>query len=143
MAAQCAKEKNDSVRFLLELSELELIEREKKSVKRRVPEAGFPVNKTLNSFDFKAIPSLNKRLVMELARCEYIQKRENVLAESNSGTGKTHLAIALGLCTCQEGCEVKFFTAARVGHGPDRGQRLEGFAPIQEATDSQEPGHCR
>ena len=112
VAAQCAKEKNDSARFLLELSELELIEREKKSAERRVREADFPVIKTLDSFDFKAIPSMNKQLVMELVRCEYIQKRENVLAVGNSGTGKTHLAIALGLCACQEGCKVKFFTAA-------------------------------
>jgi len=112
VAARCAKEKNDSARFLLELSELELIERETKSAERRVREASFPVIKTLDSFDFKAIPSLNKRLVMELVRCEYIQRRENVLAVGNSGTGKTHLAIALGLCACQEGRRVKFFTAA-------------------------------
>ena len=112
VAAQCAKEKNDSARFLLELSELELIEREKKGAERRVREAGFPVMKTLDSFDFKTIPSLNKQLVMELVRGEYIQKRENVLAVGNSGTGKTHLAIALGLSACHEGRKVKFFTAA-------------------------------
>jgi len=70
VAAQCAKEKRDSARFLLELSELELIEREKRGAERRVREAGFPVLKTLDGFDFTAIPSLNKRLVMELARCE-------------------------------------------------------------------------
>ena len=112
VAAQCAKEKRDSARFLLELSELELIEREKKGAERRVREAGFPMLKTLDGFDFTAIPSLNKRLVMELARCEYLQKRENVLAVGNSGTGKTHIAIALGLCACHEGRKVRFFTAA-------------------------------
>jgi DNA replication protein DnaC len=112
VAAQCAKEKNDSARFLLELSELELIEREKKGAERRVREAGFPVIKTLDGFDFTAIPSLNKRLVMELVRGEYIQKRENVLAVGNAGTGKTHLAIALGLAACHEGRKVRFFTAA-------------------------------
>jgi DNA replication protein DnaC len=112
VAAQCAKEKHDSARFLLELSELELIDREKKGAERRIREAGFPVLKTLDNFDFTAIPSLNKRLVMELARCEYLQKQENVLAVGNSGTGKTHIAIALGLSACQEGRRVKFFTAA-------------------------------
>jgi DNA replication protein DnaC len=112
VAARCAREKSDSARFLLELSELELIEREKRGAERRVREAGFPVLKTLDRFDFTAIPRLNKRLVTELARCEYIHKRENVLAVGNSGTGKTHLAIALGLCACHEGCKVKFFTAA-------------------------------
>lgn len=112
VAAQCAKQKHDSARFLLELSELELIERERKGAERRVREAGFPVIKTLDSFDFKAIPSLNKRLVLELARGEYLQKRENVLAVGNAGTGKTHLAIALALAACQEGYRVRFFTAA-------------------------------
>ena len=83
VAAHCAREKSDSARFLLELSELELIEREKKSTERRIREAGLPVLKTLDSFDFKALPSLNKQLVMELARCEYIKKRENLLAVGN------------------------------------------------------------
>ena len=59
--------------------------------------ARFPAVKSLDSFDFPAIPSLNKALVMELARCEYIQRRENVIAVGNSGTGKTHQALGLGL----------------------------------------------
>jgi len=112
VAAQCAKETHDSARFLFELSELELIEREKKGTERRVRDAGFPVIKTLEGFDFTAIPSLNKRLVLELAGCEYLPKRENVLAVGNSGTGKTHVAIALGLSACHAGHAVKFFTAA-------------------------------
>lgn len=112
VAASCAREKSGSARFLLELSELELIEREKRGTERRIKEACFPVRKTLDSFDFKTIPSLNKQLVMELARCEYIKKRENLLAVGNSGTGKTHLAIALGLLASQEGYKVKFYTAA-------------------------------
>jgi len=112
IAAQCAQEKGDYARFLLELAELELIERERKRAERRVKEAAFPVRKTLDDFDFKAIPSLNKTMVMELARNEYIKKLENVLAVGNSGTGKTHLATSLGLIACQEGFKVKFFTAA-------------------------------
>jgi len=112
IAARCAKEKKDSDRFLLELSELELIERERKGTERRIREARFPVIKTLDTFDFKAIPTLNKRLVIELTRCEYIKKRQNLLAVGNSGTGKTHIATALGLAACREGHKVKFFTAA-------------------------------
>jgi DNA replication protein DnaC len=112
VAAQCAKETHDTARFLLELCERELIEREKKGTERRVREAGLPVLKTLEGFDFTAIPSLNKPLVMELTRCEYVSKRENILAVGNSGTGKTHLAIALGLSACHEGHKVRFFTAA-------------------------------
>lgn len=112
VAAQCAREKSDSARFLMQLSELELIERERKSAARRIKQAGFPVIKTLDSFEFTAIPSLNKRLVLELAGCEYIKKRENVLAVGNSGTGKTHIAMSLGLTACHQGYKVRFFTAA-------------------------------
>ena len=61
---------------------------------------------------FPAIPSLNKRLVLELARSEYLDRRENVLALGNSGTGKTHLALALGRAACQQGYRVRFTTAA-------------------------------
>ena len=59
-----------------------------------------------------AIPSLGKMLVLELARCEYVLRRENVIALGNSGTGKTHVALALGLAACQKGLTVAFTTAA-------------------------------
>ena len=68
--------------------------------------------KSLETFEFPAIPSVNKRLVLELARSEYLDRRENVLALGNSGTGKTHLALALGLAACQKGYRVRFTTAA-------------------------------
>ena len=58
--------------------------------------ARFPAVKSLETFDFPAIPSVNKALVMELARCEYIQRRENVIAVGTSGAGKTHAALGLG-----------------------------------------------
>lgn len=111
IGSECAKGNGDYSRFLLELSELELIEREVKRTERRVKEAAFPVMKTLESFDFTAIPALNKALIMELARNEYIKKLENVLAVGNSGTGKTHIATALALAACHEGFKVRFFTA--------------------------------
>jgi DNA replication protein DnaC len=98
--------------FLLRLAELELIEREQRSTMRRIKAAGFAAIKSLDSFDFKAIPSLNKMLVLDLARCEYITKRQNLLLVGNSGTGKTHLALALGLAACQKGFKVRFTTAA-------------------------------
>ena len=66
----------------------------------------------LDTFEFRAIPSVNKRLVLELARSEYLDRRENVLALGNSGTGKTHLALALGLAACQKGYRVRFTPAA-------------------------------
>ena len=97
LAQQCAAEGTDHPRYLLRLSELELIERERRMVERRIKEARFPAVKSLDSFDFIAIPSLNKTLVLELARCEYVIRRENVIAVGNSGTGKSHVALGLGL----------------------------------------------
>ena len=76
--------------------------------------ARFPIVKSLDSFEFLAIPSVNKALVMELARYEYIQCRENAIG--NSGTGKTHIALGLGLAACQKGVSVGFTTAADLVH---------------------------
>ena len=115
-ARQCAAEGVDFIGFLLRLVELELIERERHSVQRRIRAAHFPVVKSLDTFDFAAIPSLNKMLVLELARCEYIQRRENLIALGNSGTGKSHIGLALGLAACQRGFSVGFTEAAALVH---------------------------
>jgi DNA replication protein DnaC len=115
-AHECAQAGVDHVRYLLRLAELELIERERRMVDRRIRAARFPVVKGLDSFDFTAIPSLNKMLVMELARGEYILRRENIIALGNSGTGKSHVALALGLAACQRGMAVGFTTAAGLVH---------------------------
>ena len=88
---------------LLRLAELELIDRERRMVERRIKEARFPAVKSLDSFDFAALPSLNKTLVLELARSEYVTRRENIIAVGNSGTGKTHVCLGLGLAACQKG----------------------------------------
>ena len=72
--------------------------------------------KSLDSFEFKAIPSLNKARVLELARCEWIERRENVIALGPSGTGKSHVAQGLGLAACQRGMSVRFVTAAALVH---------------------------
>ncbi len=116
LARQCAAEGADHLRYLLRLAELELIERERRMVERRIREARFPTVKSLDSFDFLAIPSLNKALVLELARGGYIERRENVIALGNSGTGKTHIALGLGLAACQRGLSVGFTTAAALVH---------------------------
>jgi DNA replication protein DnaC len=108
IAAQCAQKKADFATFLMELCERELLERERKATERRIREAGFPVIKTIDLFDFKVIPSLNEPLVRELLRGEYLQKRENILLVGNPGTGKTHLATALGHTACTQGKRVRF-----------------------------------
>ena len=116
LAAQCAAEGADHPQYLLRLAELELIDRHQRMVQRRIRAARFPAVKSLDTFDFLAIPSVNKALVMELARCEYVQHRENVIAALNSGAGKTHMALGLGLAACQRGLSVGFTTAAALVH---------------------------
>jgi DNA replication protein DnaC len=116
VAQQCAAEDIDYPRFLLRITELELLDRERRATERRIRQAKFPVLKSLDSFDFLAIPSLNKAMVLELARSEFIVRRENALLLGNSGTGKTHIALALGLAACQKGYRVRFTTAAAMVH---------------------------
>jgi DNA replication protein DnaC len=116
VAQQSATDAIDYPRFLLRLVELELLDRDRRAVERRIKAARFDVVKSLDTFDFLAIPSLNKQLVVDLARCDYIGRRENVLALGNSGTGKTHIALALGLAACQKGYRVRFTTAAGLVH---------------------------
>ena len=114
LAAQCAAEGVDHPQYLLRLAELELIDRHQRMVQRRIRAARFPAVKSLDTFNFMAIPSVNKALVLVLARCEYIQHRENVIAVGNSGTGQTHVALGLGLAACQRRMSVGFTAAALV-----------------------------
>ncbi len=116
VARQCAQEGVDHPRYLLRLSELELLDREQRAAERRIKAAKFAVLTSLETFEFGSMPSPNKSLVLELARSEYLDRRENVLALGNSGTGKTHLALALGLAACQKGYRVRFTTAAALVH---------------------------
>jgi DNA replication protein DnaC len=108
LAGVCEKERVDYQGFLLRLCEQEIMDREQRAAERRLKDAGFPVIKTLDTFEFNAQPSINKELVRELLRGEYIGRRENVLLIGNSGTGKTHIATALGFAACQQGCKVRF-----------------------------------
>ena len=112
LARLCATEGADHIEYLTRLSEREMIERDRRKVERRIKAARFPVVKSLDSFDFTAIPKLNKLQVLELVRCEWIERRENVIALGPSGTGKTHVALGLSLAACQKGMSVGFTTAA-------------------------------
>src|SRR5262249_26885531 len=97
IAQRCAADNADHLAFLLQLTELELIERERKAAERRLKAARFPACKLLDEFDFSARPSINKPLLLELVKGEYLDKRENVLLVGPSGTGKSHLATSLGM----------------------------------------------
>ena len=109
VAGRCATENMDHLAFLLQLCELELIDRERRASDRRLKAAQFPNHKTLDSFEFKSQPSLNRLLITELLRGEYIDRRENILLVGNSGTGKTHVATALGIAACGQGKRVRFY----------------------------------
>ena len=96
--------------------QLELINSEQRMIERKIKSAKFSAIKTLDSFDFKVIPCLNKFQVADLARCGWVEQHENVIALGRSGTGKTHIALGLGLAACQKGLTVRFITAAALVH---------------------------
>jgi len=114
MAVVCRKDGSDYQTYLMRLAERELLDREKRAAERRVREADFPVIKTMDTYDFKAQPSVNERLIRELMRGEYIDKKENVLLIGNPGTGKTHLACALAFAACAQGRRVRFYTVTKL-----------------------------
>jgi DNA replication protein DnaC len=109
IAARCAKENVDHLGFLLQLCEQELLDREKRAADRRLKAANFPNHKTLEDFQFEAQPMINRVLVSELMRGEYIEKRESIILIGHPGTGKTHLATALGIAACGQGKKVRFY----------------------------------
>lgn len=114
IASACTNDKADYPTYLLRLTERELLDREQRAAERRLRAAKFPVVKTIDTFDFKAQPSLNEPLVRELLRGDYIDRRENVLLIGTSGTGKTHLATALGFAACAQGRKVRFTTVMQL-----------------------------
>ena len=78
----------------------------------RIKNAEFPVLKDFDTYDFSIMPQLSKPKVLELARCEWIEQKYNCCLIGSHGTGKTHIAVALGQAACRAGLRVRFFTAA-------------------------------
>jgi DNA replication protein DnaC len=105
-------------------------------IERRIKAAEFPATRSLDSFDFKAIPSLNKALTMEPARGEFIDRRENVIALGPSGTGRTHVALGLGLAACRKGRKAGCTTAAAVANvSSDHWRSMGSLHELMEAVD--------
>ena len=96
--------------FLLNLTEVEVLNRKENGYKRRVTEARFPLIKPLETFDFGAATDLDARLIKELCGCEYVKKSRNIIFMGKSGTGKTHLATGLGIEACKNGIRTRFVT---------------------------------
>jgi DNA replication protein DnaC len=112
LAREAAAANEGYEQYLLRLTELEVSARASNAVQARIRAAGFPVAKDFDTFDFTALPHLSKPKVLELARGEWLEQHANVCLIGSPGTGKTHLATALGLSACRQGRRVRFFTAA-------------------------------
>ena len=124
--------------YLLRLTELEVATRASNALKARIKQAAFPVNKDFDTYDFTALPSLPKQKILELARGEWIDQRFNCCLLGQPGTGKTHVATALGLAACRQGRRVRFFTAASLVNRLEEAQKqyqLDRFLTQLDKTD--------
>jgi DNA replication protein DnaC len=113
-AADAAKEGLDYEAYLQRLLFAEISDREARAFQRRLKLARLPGKKTLEGFDFKALPNFEPIAVHRLAGCEFVEKRENVLFVGSSGTGKTHLATAFAIEACKAKYSVRFYTVSEL-----------------------------
>ena len=111
VAAPAAPQENvDHLGFLLQLCELELIEREQRAAERRLKAARFPTAKTLDTFDFAAAPSVNKPLVLELMRCEYHRApRERAAGRRQRARARRTWPRRWAMEACGRGKRVRFY----------------------------------
>ena len=123
LARDAAAADQTFAQFLLRLTELELAARAANAVAGRIKNAEFPVEKDFDTFDFTAVPGLSKPKVLELARCEWVEQKYNCCLVGSHGTGKTHIAVGLGLAACRAGLRVRFFTAAELVSRLEREQK--------------------
>jgi len=113
---QARESKEDYAEFLLNLSELEVTSRMENGRKRRIHDARFPLIKPIETFQFEAAPDLDVRKIKELLGGQYIQEARNVIFLGRSGTGKTHLATALGMEACRQGVRTRFVTGCALAN---------------------------
>ena len=116
VSRECAATDAPYETFLERLAEREVQARQSKAIERRLQAAHFPAPKELAEFDFSAVPQLNKRRVLELARGEFLAEKANVILLGAPGVGKTHVAIGLAREACRRGHRVRFFTASGLVH---------------------------
>ena len=138
LAREASTANEDYEQYLLRLTELDVAARSANTLKALIKQAGFPVYKDLDTYDFTVVPTLNKQKVLELARGQWIDQHFNTCLIGSPGTGKTHLAIALGLAACREGRRVRFFTAAALVNQLEEAQkqyRLDRLLTQLDKTD--------
>ena len=112
LAAEAAREQQTPLAYLAALLEAEVQERSERRERRRLLDARFPLIKRLEEFRFQDNPKVPQATIAALAEGSWIDDREGVILIGESGTGKTHLATALGVCACQQGRRVRFTTLA-------------------------------
>ena len=112
LAHQAVRAKQSHMSFLWALLEAELDDRAERRRARRVSEAKFPRLKRMQDFSFDDAPHIPAATISELARGAYIDNADNIILVGDSGTGKSHLAIALGIEACMQSRRVRFITAA-------------------------------
>ena len=138
LSREAAAANQNYEQFLLQLTEIELAARAANALATRIKNAGFPVLKDFDTYDFTALPNLSKPKVLELARGEWIREKFNASLVGSTGTGKTHLAIALGQAACRQGYRVAFFTAAKLISQLEKAQKqytLDRFLTQLDKTD--------
>jgi DNA replication protein DnaC len=121
--------------YLLRLTELEVAARAANALAARIHAAAFPVAKDFDTYDFSALPGLPKQKVLELARGEWLEQRYNCCLIGNAGTGKTHVATALGLAACRQGKRVRFFTAAGLVNQLEEAQQQHRLERLLDQLD--------
>lgn len=102
--------------FLVAMMRAELESRQESNRKRKIRAARFPYTKTLEEFDCSYLENVSEAQIHQLASCDFIQNKQNVVMIGNPGTGKTHLSIALGLRACMQGLNVRFYSAANLSN---------------------------
>ena len=126
LAAQATRERPPPAEYLAQVVPLAVTGRRERRIQRRLQEARVPMLKTLEAFQFDAQPELDRDAILQVCGGAFVAEAANVVLVGGVGTGKTHLAIALGLACCQHDYRVRFLTAAelttRLVEAPQQGR---------------------
>ena len=114
LAREASEQGHAPTRFLAACLAEEAVSRQQSRLRAYTQQARFPVRKTLQEFDFSAIPTLPKAKILHLAEGGFAHNRENIVCMGGSGTGKSHMAVALGMAAIAAGVRVRFTTVMQL-----------------------------
>lgn len=118
--------------FLIQMMKTELSERAEAGQKRRIKNAKFPCLKTIDEFDVSRLENVSESTVRQLASCDFIGQKQNVVMIGNPGSGKTHLSIALGMKACEAGYKVRFYTAVNLASELAEASEMNKLSRLQK-----------